>query len=93
MISKMQSMKKINALWVFTIMIAFAIMAYIANVLLDYNYMFLMYHDETPYVIFYNLVNGHKVLYPMIIILIFAVYIVVFYGVYHLILKKKAKNN
>ena len=90
-ISKMQSMKKINALWVFTIMIAFAIMAYVANIILDYNYMFLMYHDGTPYSMVYNLVNGNKVLYPMMIVLIFAVYIVVFYGIYHLIKNKKSK--
>ena len=88
-ISGMQSMKKENALIVFLIMIAFAVMALIANFALDYNYMFLVRGDGTPYDIFYNLVNGNKVLYPIIVILLFAVYIFAFYGIYCLITKKK----
>ena len=27
---------------------------YIANIILDYNYMFLMNHDGTPYITLYN---------------------------------------
>lgn len=88
-ISKMQSMKMINALWVFTIMFAFAVMAYIANVTIPYNYMFLMSGDGTPYDIIYNMVNGNKILYPMIVVLVFAVYIAVFYGIYYLIVNRK----
>ena len=88
-ISGLKSMKKNNAFIVFGIMLSFAILAYIANVLIDYNYMFLVRGDGTPYDIFYNLVNGNKVLYPIIVILLFAVYIFAFYGIYHLITKKK----
>ena len=88
-IAKMQSMKPINALWVFAIMFIFAVLAYIANVLIDYNYMFLMRGDGTPYDIIYNLVNGNKVLYPTIVVSLFAVYIAVYYGVYYLIVNRK----
>lgn len=71
-----------------------AIIAYIANIILDYNYMFLMYHDGTPYSIFYNMVNGHPVFYPMVVVGIFVVYLALFYYIYNMILEKKniAKN-
>lgn len=90
-ISGMQSMKKENALIVFLIMLAFAIMALIANLTIDYNYMFLMRGDGTPYDIFYNLVNGNAVIYPIIVVLLFAVYIFAFYAIYYLITKKLKK--
>ena len=70
------------------ILLAFSVMAYIANLILDYNYMFLMNHDGTPYSIFYNLVGGSPVFYPIIVVLLFVVYVVLFYYIYHLILKK-----
>ena len=57
-ISGLVSMKKKNFLISFSIMCGFAVMAYIANILLDYNYMFLMRGDGTPYDIVYNLVKG-----------------------------------
>jgi len=84
-ISGMDSMKKKN-IWIsFCILFAFCAMAFTANTLLDYNYMFLVRGDGTPYDIFYNLVGGNPVLYPMIVILLFILYITAFYGVYHLI--------
>lgn len=93
-ISGMQSMEKKNSYIVFGIMICFAILAYVANVLIDYNYMFLMRGDGTPYDIFYNMVNGNKVLYPLIVVLLFAVYIFAFYGIYYLIANKaKSKKS
>jgi len=52
---------------------------------LDYNYMFLVRGDGTPYDILYNLVGGHPILYPMGVILLFLLYIAAFYGVYYLI--------
>ncbi|MBQ3235528.1 MAG: YwaF family protein [Clostridia bacterium] len=90
-ISGMQSMKRENSIIVFIIMLAFAIMALIANLTLDYNYMFLMRGDGTPYDIFYNLVKGNAVIYPIIVVLLFAIYIALFYYVYHLIIKRKKK--
>ena len=88
-ISGMSSMKKKNIYILFIILVSFCLMAYIANLLLDYNYMFLMYHDDTPYVIFYNLVNGNKVLYPIIVVLLLIIYIVSFELVYNLVKKNK----
>ena len=92
LISGMERMRMKNMLITYGILIFFCIAAYIANITLDYNYMFLMAGDGTPYDIFYNLVNGHKVLYPAIVVGLFLVYIAAFYGIFHLITdKKKAK--
>lgn len=81
-ISGMASMKRKNLPITFAILFGFAIAAYIANITLDYNYMFLMGGDGTPYDIFYNLVNGNKILYPIVVILLFVVYIIAFNTIY-----------
>ena len=91
LISGSASMKKENMFISFSIMFAFAIMAYIANLALETNYMFLMRGDGTPYDIVYNLVNGSKVFYPIIVVLLFVVYIYLFYYIYYLITSKKEK--
>ena len=88
-IAGMASMKKENIVITFGILFGFAILAYIANISLDYNYMFLMRSDGTPYEIFYQLVNGHPVLYPLLVMLLFVVYVCVFYAIF---LKIKAKR-
>ncbi|MBR6426350.1 MAG: YwaF family protein [Clostridia bacterium] len=88
-VSGMASMKKKNIPVAFAITVAFCAAAYAANVTLDYNYMFLMRGDGTPYDIFYNLVNGSPVLYPLTVVGLFLVYIVAFYLVYYLCRKKK----
>lgn len=87
-ISGMESMKKKNIPITLAILLSFCIAAYTANVLIPYNYMFLMRGDGTPYDIFYNLVGGHPVFYPMIVVLLFLIYIVVFYTAYFFISKK-----
>ena len=92
-ISGMVSMKKENFIITLSILLGFAIMAYVANKAENYNYMFLMYHDGTPYSIFYNLVNGNKVLYPLVVVTIFVVYVSLFYFIYHKIKDKKALKN
>lgn len=90
-ISGLTSLKK-NNIWIaFTILIAFCIVAYITNILIDYNYMFLMRGDGTPYDIFYNLLNGNKIFYPLTVVILFIIYIIAFYNVYFLI--KKKQNN
>ncbi len=92
-ISGMYSMKKENIGICLGILSAFCILAYIANITLDYNYMFLMAGDGTPYDIFYNLVNGSPVFYPMIVVLLFFVYIILYYYVFMKIVNKKANSN
>lgn len=90
-IAGMASMKKKN-LWItLTILGGFCVAAYTANVLLDYNYMFLMRGDGTPYDILFNLVGGNPVLYPLSVVALFLVYIAAYYGIYHLVTKKEAK--
>lgn len=89
--AKMASMKKKNIFITFSILIGFCIAAYVANVIIDYNYMFLMAGDGTPYDIVYNLVNGNKILYPAFVVGLFLVYIVAFYSVFYLFAKKNKK--
>ena len=85
----MISLKKKNLPITLSILGGFSVLAYIANIILDYNYMFLMRDDGTPYSIFYNLVNGSPVFYPILVIGAFVVYVVLFYYVYHLIISKE----
>lgn len=91
-VSGMVKLKKKNMPITFSIISAFCILAYIANKLIDYNYMFLMRSDGTPYEIVYSLVKGNQILYPIIVVLMFFAYIAVFYGVYFAIQKSKAKK-
>lgn len=91
-IAGMCSMKKQNIWITFTILSVFAVSAYIANVLLETNYMFLMQGDGTPYDIVYNLVNGNKVLYPILVVVLFLIYISGFYYIFFLIKNEKSKN-
>ena len=54
--------------------------------------MFLMYHDGTPYSIFYNMVGGSPVFYPLLVVGIFVAYVVIFYYTYFYIQAKKSKK-
>ena len=92
-ISKMISMKKENILITNAILLSFCILAYIANKLLDYNYMFLVRGDGTPYDIFYNLVNGNQIIYPLIVVILFFIYILGFYYTYYFLSKRILKKN
>lgn len=89
LISGMASLKKKNIGITFAILLFFCVAAYIANILLDYNYMFLMAGDGTPYDILYNLLGGHKVLYPLSVVALFVVYILGYYGVCYLVRNRK----
>ena len=89
MISGMASLKKKNVWLTFTILLCFCVAAYTANRLLDYNYMFLMAGDGTPYDILYNLVGGHPVWYPLSVVGLFLLYITGFYSVHALTERKK----
>lgn len=85
----MASMKKQNIWITFTILLGFCIAAYTANVCLDYNYMFLMAGDGTPYDILFNLVGGSPVLYPLGVAVLFLLYITGFYFTYFFINSRK----
>ena len=89
----MAVMKKKNIPITFAILFGFGIAAYVANVLVDYNYMFLMRGDGTPYDILFNLVGGHPVIYPVSVIALFIVYISAFYWIYYLIQNRKVQKN
>ena len=89
-ISGLISLKKKNFVITLGVLLGFSVMAYVANILLDYNYMFLMHHDGTPYSIFYNMVGGSPVLYPLVVVGVFVVYLVLFYYIYNVIKAKKS---
>lgn len=89
MIAGMARMRRRNIGVTFSIIIFFCIAAYIANILLDYNYMFLMRGDGTPYDIIYKLVSGHKVIYPAAVLGLFLAYILAFYGIWRCCRRKK----
>lgn len=90
MVSGMASMKKKNIVLSYGILLVCCVLAYVANILVDYNYMFLVSGDGTPYDILYNLVGGHKVIYPVGVVALFLVYISAFYDVYYLRQKNRA---
>ena len=89
MISGMTGLKKKNIPLTMAVLLGFCAAAYVANVLIDYNYMFLMRGDGTPYDILYNLVGGHPVLYPLGVVVLFLIYLSGFYFVHSLVAKKK----
>ncbi len=91
--SKMERMRRENMLITYGILIFFCIAAYIANIAVDYNYMFLMAGDGTPYDILYNLVNGNRVLYPLMVVGLFLIYIFGFYKIFHLITDKRKSTS
>ncbi len=91
LIAGMASMKKQNIWITFTILIGFCVAAYIANICLDYNYMFLMQGDGTPYDILFNLVGGSPVLYPLGVVVLFLLYISGFYLTYFCITSRKKR--
>lgn len=88
-ISGMASMKIKNMKITFMILFSFCALAYVANITLDYNYMFLMSHDGTPYSIIYNLVGQIQPLYSISVVLLFVIYIYINYAVF----KMLRKNN
>lgn len=92
MISGMISMEKKNISITLSILVGFCVSAYIANIVLDYNYMFLMRGDGTPYDIVYNLVNGNPVLYPLLVVGLFVLYIAAFYYIYYGIKKVRCRK-
>ena len=91
-ISGMASMKRHNFWITNLILLDISVVAYIVNLLVDYNYMFLMNHDGTPYSIVYNMVNGHPVLYPILVVVLFVLYTTLYYAVYYFIQKKRAQR-
>lgn len=107
-ISGMVSLKKKNMWITYTILGGFSVLAYGMNVFnglvfksrifteemkaAGSNYMFLMYHDGTPYSIFYNMVKGNVVLYPLLVIGAFALYSALIYLIPIIIAKVKQKR-
>ena len=86
------SMKRKNIGITFSILGFFCVAAYTANRILDYNYMFLMRGDGTPYDILYNLVGGNPVIYPIGVVLLFFIYIIAFNAIFSYFRSRKIKG-
>lgn len=91
LISGMASMRQRNIPITVAILGVFSVLAYLANLLWDRNYMFLSRGDGTPYDIFYNLFRGHPVMYPLCVVGLFVVYIAFYYQIYYTICKVRKK--
>ena len=91
-ISGMASMKKKNIPIVYAILLFFCAAAYIANKIFDYNYMFLVRDDGTPYSILTGLTCGNLVLYTAGVVVLFLVYVALFYLIYYFFTRKKRKD-
>ena len=87
-IAGLASLKKKNIPITLGILFSFCIAAFAANTALDYNYMFLRGGDGTPYDIFFNLLGGHPVFYPLTVVGLFVIYIGIFYYIRFLLRKK-----
>jgi hypothetical membrane protein len=91
MFTGLAGMKRSNIVITYGILLGFCVAAYIADITIPYNYMFLISGDGTPYDILYNLVGGSPVLYPMGVVALFLIYISAFYFVVSRI-RRKAKS-
>ena len=89
MVSGLASLKRENVFITFAILLFFCVAAFITNGLIDYNYMFLVRGDGTPYDILYNLVGGNPIAYPLGVVALFLVYIGIFYWISFTVRKKK----
>ena len=90
--SGLTSLKRRNIPFTFAILLSFCACAAVANHLLDYNYMFLVRGDGTPYELLYSLVGGNPIAYPIGVVLLFVLYILAFYGVYYLLQRLRARR-
>lgn len=91
MFSKSARLKRENVWMSFSILLFFCAAAYLVNILIDYNYMFLMAGDGTPYDILFNLVGGSPVWYPLSVVALFLIYISLFYYLVYMCRKQKTK--
>ena len=97
-VSGMKSVKMKNLPITLSVLVGFSVLAYVANVTVPPimgrpvgfpNYMFLLHDNGTPYSIFYNMVGGSPVLYPLVVVGIFVLYLVGYYLVDGWIEKRK----
>ena len=91
LVAGMSAMKKRNIPITCAIVGSFCAAAYTANILVDYNYMFLMRGDGTPYDLLYKLVGGSPIFYPLGVVALFVLYIVAFYLIYYLVTGRRKK--
>ena len=89
----MASMKWRNYPNTSLLMLVFCALAYAVDRWLDKNYMFLMRSDGTPYNIVEAMTGSRQPLYAIAVVVLFLVYIVIFYALFHLFRKKRCCGN
>lgn len=98
-IAGMHSMKKKDMPFIYGIMIAFCVVAYIVNFAIPTddgrwrNYMFLTRSDGTPYFLIENIVGAGTIWYSISVVMLFVLYIALFYGVYYWIINRNKEND
>lgn len=97
-IARMHSMKKKDAPFIYGILIAFCIIAYIINFAIPTsegqlrNYMFLSRSDGTPYFILENIFGVGTIWYSIAVVMLFVLFIALFYAIYNFVNRsRKAK--
>lgn len=92
--SRLVSLKKENIWIVSTVFASFVFIAEMTNILQGgrYNYMFLWRSDGTPFIMFENLFTAPSFLYTMSCIILMSLYLVAFYFISYLIMKKSHKQ-
>ena len=91
MVAGMATLRRQSVGMTTAILAVFCGLAYGVNHLIDYNYMFLMAGDGTPYEILYALVGGSPLWYPLGVVALFFVYIAAFYGVRAAVVRGRVK--
>ena len=85
-IAKLNKMEKKNIPFVIGILVVLMSVALTVDTFTGKNYMFLLYGDDTPFGLLYDMVNGNLPAYQFMIYLLQCGYIGVFYLVYYLII-------
>ena len=91
LIGGLASLKYKNMWITFAIMLFFCLAAWIVDITIEKNYMFLMSDDGTPYTIVKAIVGGNAALYSIAVVVLFMIYIAAFYFFANLFRNKDRK--
>ena len=91
-VSGLNKMEKRDIPYVIGILFTFMTIALIMDYTLQKNFMFFFSGDGTPFTLFHDMVGGNKIAYQIIIYILQCGYMGLFYAVYYLVLRIKAKQ-
>lgn len=91
-VSRLNKMEKRNIPFTIGVLVVYMTVALVIDYVDNHNFMFFFHGDGTPFTLFYDLVQGNKVLYQIEIYILQCGYMGLFYVVYYWIVKLIAKN-